>query len=64
MLMHLYLTLTERLDGGDIVELQSSYHRLHVKDLAAHTLHQHREKVGVAEVQRTLRKKYIHKGAE
>lgn len=48
-----YLTLAERQDGGGTVQLLSPDHRLHVKDLAVHTLYQHREEVRVAEVQCT-----------
>ncbi len=51
-----YLTLAERQDGGCIVQLLSPDYRLHVEDLAAHTLHQHREEVWVGEVQSALRK--------
>lgn len=61
-----YPTLTERQDGGGIVQLLSADHRLHVEDLAAHALHQHREEVGVGEVQRALakRKEVSKKGAK
>lgn len=53
--LNLYLTLTERQDGGDVVQQPSSDHSLHVKDLAADALQQHWEEVWVAEVQRALR---------
>lgn len=49
-----YLTVAERQDGGDAVQLLGADHRLHVEDLAAHTLHQHREEVRIAEVQCAL----------
>lgn len=52
----LYLTLTERQQGGDVVELPSPDHRLHVEDLGADALHVHREEVRVAEVERALSK--------
>lgn len=50
------LALAERLDGGGIVELVGANHHLHVEDLAAHALHQHREEVWVGEVQGALRR--------
>lgn len=56
----LYLTLAERLDGGGIVQLLRPDHRLHVEDLAAHALHQHREEVWVAEVQGALRERKVN----
>lgn len=49
--------MAERLDGGGVVQLPDSHHRLHVEDLAAHALHQHSEEVWVAEVQRALERK-------
>lgn len=55
MFVLFYLFLTERLDGGGIVQQLSPDHRLHVEDLAAQALHQHREEVWVGEVQSALR---------
>lgn len=57
----LYLSLAERQDGGGVVQLLSPDHRLHVEDLAADALHQHREEVGVTEVQRALKDKQKEK---
>ena len=52
-----HLTLAERQDGGGVVQLLGTDHSLHVKDLGVHALHQHREEVWVAEVQRALGKR-------
>lgn len=54
-----YLSLAERQDGGDVVQLLVSDHHLHVEDLTAHTLHQHREEVRVAQVQSALWKRKL-----
>lgn len=52
-----YLSFTERQDGGGIVHLLGPDHHLHVEDLAADAPHQHREEVGVGEVQGALRRR-------
>lgn len=52
-----YPTLAERQDGGGVVQLLRADHRLHVEDLAAHALHQHREEVWVGQVQSALRER-------
>lgn len=49
--------MAERLDGGGGVHQPRPDHRLHVEHLAADTLHQHREEVGVGQVQGALRRK-------
>lgn len=49
--------MAERLDGGGGVHQPRPDHRLHVEHLAADALHQHREEVGVGQVQGALRRK-------
>lgn len=53
----MHLSLTEGLDGDDLVQLCGADHSLHVEHLTAYTVHQHREEVAVVEVQRALRRK-------
>lgn len=52
--LHIYcvvhLGLAEGQDGGHIVHLNCPHHRLHVQNLTAEALHQHREEVWIGEV--------------
>lgn len=53
------LSLAEGLDIDDIVQLLGADDSLHVEHLAANAVHQHREEVGVGEVQGALTRKGI-----
>lgn len=54
--MQPHLFLAERQDGGGRVHQLQPDHHLHVEHLAADALHQHREEVGVGQVQGALRR--------